>query len=51
MATELKTTQVTKEFVLHGIKWVSESVIREDGVVLSDNTHPVYDEDGNPVPA
>jgi hypothetical protein len=51
MANELKATYSVVEFVQSGIRWVSERTTRDDGVELSNNTHPVYDEDGNPVPA
>lgn len=37
-------------FVDGGLQWVNERW-GIDGVVCCENTHPVYDENGNPLPA
>ena len=36
-------------FIQGGYKWVTERVFMDNGVMVSENTHPVYDLDGYPV--
>lgn len=38
-------------FVEHGWQWVTQRWVDDAGEVCCENTHPVYDEAGNPVPA
>lgn len=35
-------------FELDGFKWVIEK-FEQNGVLCCENTHPVYDENGNPI--
>lgn len=37
-------------FVEYGMQWVTQRWVDADGVVCCENTHPVYDEAGNPLP-
>jgi hypothetical protein len=38
-------------FIDGGHQWVTECWVNADGVVCCENTHPIYDAEGNPVPA